>query len=137
MPRQDLAVLGSPTPAHNTAEKDLQQHDHAQGEVGRLAVVFPEEDVAAAAAGIVLCYAWYRLIRSYRDLNGAKFKVIHRLERRLPAAPYDAEWEAVGRGEDSDLYLPFTHIEIAVPWVFLALHIVVLAKAIPWQLLAS
>ena len=29
------------------------------------------------SAGI-LCYLWYRIIRSYRDLNSAKFKVIRR-----------------------------------------------------------
>lgn len=69
---------------------------------------------------------WYRLIRSYKDLNTAKFKVIHEIEQKLPCAPYDLEWEKVGRGKDSKLYLPFTHIEICVPWVFLALHVFVL-----------
>jgi hypothetical protein len=78
--------------------------------------------LAVTAAGLVLCFTWYRLVRSYRDLNGGKFRVIHAIERRLPLAPYDAEWESVGRGEDPRLYLPFTHIEIRVPWVFAALH---------------
>ena len=85
----------------------------------------------------MLCYAWYRLIRSYRDLNEAKFKVIHRLEQRLPARPYDAEWEAVGRGKRANLYLPFTHIEAAVPWIFLVLHVLVLVQVIPWETLVS
>jgi hypothetical protein len=79
--------------------------------------------VVVAAAGVVLCYSWYRLVRSYSDLNSGKFKVIHAIESRLPAAPYDAEWDAVGRGEDKDLYLPFTHIEIYIPWVFAALYV--------------
>jgi hypothetical protein len=39
---------------------------------------------------------WYRLVRSYKDLNSAKFKVIHEIEKSLPISPYDAEWEAVG-----------------------------------------
>ena len=73
-------------------------------------------------AGIVLCYAWYRLIRSYKDLNSGKFKVVHEIEKELPLAPYDAEWEALGRGEDPKLYLPFTHVEIWVPGIFGALH---------------
>ena len=84
------------------------------------------------AGGIVLCYVWYRLVRSYRDLNTAKFKVVHMIESRLPASPYDAEWEAVGRGENPKLYLPFTRIEMRVPWVFLALYVVVMLRSIPF-----
>ena len=40
------------------------------------------------------------------------------MEQHLPLAPYDAEWEAVGRGEDSKLYKPFTHVEMVIPWYF-------------------
>lgn len=79
--------------------------------------------LVVSAAGVVLCYTWYRLVRSYKGLNSGKFKVIHAIESRLPASPYDAEWEAVGRGENRKLYLPFTHIEIYIPWVFAALYI--------------
>ena len=86
-----------------------------------------------AIAGIVLSYMWYRLIRSYRDLNSAKFKVIHEIEAMLPMAPYDAEWEAVGRGKAPELYLPFTHVEIYVPWVFLILHVAVVLQCITWD----
>ncbi|WP_052692106.1 RipA family octameric membrane protein [Teredinibacter purpureus] len=80
-------------------------------------------------AGIAISYMWYRLVRSYKDLNSAKFKVIHEIEKSLPVSPYDAEWEAVGRGEKPELYLPFTHIEIFVPWVFIALHSLVLINS--------
>jgi hypothetical protein len=79
--------------------------------------------LVVSAAGVVLCYFWFRLVRSYKDLNSGKFKVVHAIERRLPSAPYDAEWEALGRGEDPKLYLPFTHAEIWIPWVFAALYI--------------
>jgi len=77
-------------------------------------------------AGLVICYMWYRLVRSYRDLNTAKFKVIHEIEQKLPLAPYDLEWEKVEGGKNPKFYLPFTHIEIYVPWVFFLLHIFVL-----------
>jgi hypothetical protein len=79
--------------------------------------------LVVSAAGVVLCYTWFRLVRSYKDLNTAKFKVVHAIEKRLPASPYDAEWEAVGRRERSDLYLPFTHVEIYIPWVFATLYV--------------
>jgi hypothetical protein len=81
-------------------------------------------------AGMALCYTWYRLIKSYKDLNSGKFKVIHEMERRLPISPYDAEWEALGRGKDAKLYLPFTKVEMAVPWIFFSLHFVVLLRVV-------
>ncbi len=34
-------------------------------------------------AGILLCYAWYRLVRSYKDINSGKFKVVHEIEKEL------------------------------------------------------
>jgi hypothetical protein len=83
-------------------------------------------------AGCTLSYFWYRLIRSYRDLNTAKFLVVHKIEKKLPLNPYDAEWEAMGRGENSKLYKPITHIEIGVPWVFFALHLFIVVRTVQW-----
>ena len=46
------------------------------------------------------CVAWWWLVRSYRLLNTAKFRVIGVIEERLPAAPYwRAEWIALGEGK--------------------------------------
>lgn len=73
-------------------------------------------------AGIPFSYLWYRLVRSYQDLNSAKFKVVHEIEALLPLKLFDAEWDVVGRGKDLKQYLPFTHIEVKVPVVFLAIH---------------
>jgi len=89
------------------------------------------EILVPLAAG-VLCYLWYRIIRSYRDLNSAKFKVIHAIELQLPLRPYDAEWESVDRGKNPKLYLPFTHVEIIVPWLFMGFHALLAASMVPW-----
>lgn len=60
------------------------------------------------------------------------------MERELPYRLYDAEWDAVGRGQDKKLYHPFTNLEMRVPWIFLAIHILVLLYVIPWsELLAG
>lgn len=83
-----------------------------------------------ALAGVALSYMWYRLIHSYRDLNSAKFKIIHEIEKALPLSPFDAEWEVVGRGDDPKRYLPFTRVEIKIPLVFLFLHLIVLLLSI-------
>jgi hypothetical protein len=80
--------------------------------------------VFSSCAGMLLCYTWYRLIRSYRGLNTGKFEVIHLMERRLPFAPYSVEWEALGSGKDPKRYLPFTAVEKWVPLIFLLLHVV-------------
>jgi len=86
-------------------------------------------------AGMALCYMWYRLIRSYKDLNSGKYKVIHSIEENLPISPYDAEWESIGRGKNPKLYLPFTRVEMVVPWIFFVLHLVVFTRVIPWSII--
>ncbi|PZN76970.1 MAG: hypothetical protein DM484_15590 [Candidatus Methylumidiphilus alinenensis] len=86
--------------------------------------------VIIALAGIAISYMWYLLIRSYKDINTAKLQVIHEIEKQLPIRPFDAEWEAVGRGADSKRYLPFTHIELYIPFVFIFLHVVVIVIAL-------
>ena len=81
-------------------------------------------------AGMVLCFLWYRLIKSYKDLNSVKFAVIHEMEAELPVSPYDLEWKKVQGGTNKKLYLPFTHIEQYIPWVFFIIHGFVLIKAV-------
>lgn len=88
-----------------------------------------------ALAGMAISYMWYRLIRSYRDLNYAKFKIIHQIEKKLPLNLFDTEWEVVGSGKKSSTYLPFTHIEIGIPWIFFVLHIFAFYQSFPWSLL--
>ncbi|MDM8565331.1 hypothetical protein QUF74_06720 [Candidatus Halobeggiatoa sp. HSG11] len=78
--------------------------------------------------GIILCVVWYRLLRSYNQLNMIKFKVIHHIEQHLPIAPYDAEWEAGGCGENFKIYQPFTQIETKIPWIFFVLNLAVFLK---------
>ncbi len=86
----------------------------------------------APIAGICLTYYWYVMVKSYRDLNTGKFKVIHAVEQRLPISLFDTEWDVVGRGKDKNLYLPFTHIEIKVPWVFIVLYLLIFLWSLPW-----
>ncbi len=84
--------------------------------------------IAFGAALLALCYTWYRLIKSYRQLNGAKYKVVGEMERHLPSSPYwSAEWQSLGQGKDSQLYTPFTHLESLLPGVFAVLHVLAIA----------
>lgn len=44
-------------------------------------------------AGLLLSAAWWLLLKSYRDLNAAKFAVINSMEASFPIQPYTQEWE--------------------------------------------
>jgi hypothetical protein len=68
---------------------------------------------------VAQCLAWFWLVRSYRQLNAAKYAVIGAMEERLPASPYyRAEWKALGEGKDPARYWPLTHLEQWLPLLF-------------------
>ena len=71
-----------------------------------------------AFVGIIICVIFWHLIRSYKQLNSGKFDVIHEIERHLPLALYEYEWEILERGKNPKKYYPFSHIELFIPWVF-------------------
>ena len=66
------------------------------------------------------CFFWFRLIISYKQLNGAKFNIVGEFETRLPASPYrKAEWiTALKEGKHRKTYWPLTHLESKIPVVF-------------------
>ncbi|PIR17268.1 MAG: hypothetical protein COV46_04495 [Deltaproteobacteria bacterium CG11_big_fil_rev_8_21_14_0_20_49_13] len=66
------------------------------------------------------CFFWWRLIISYKQLNGAKFQIIGELESRLPASPYGkAEWDLLlKKGSERKTYWPLTHLESKIPVIF-------------------
>jgi hypothetical protein len=78
--------------------------------------------VLVPVAGILVSLTWHRIITSYRDLNTVKFKVIHELEREMPAALYDYEWRKAEEGRGK-AYHPLTHVERWVPMVFMVLYL--------------
>lgn len=83
-----------------------------------------------ATAGALLCLAWRSLITSFGQLNSGKFRVINTMERHFAASIYAAEWEALGRGQNPQVYRSFTSREIWVPNALLALHLLATVAAI-------
>ena len=79
-----------------------------------------------SVVGLILCYSWYRIIESYRQLNSGKFKVIHEIEKKLPLALYHGEWIVLGQGSNPKLYRPLTHVEEWIPMLFALLFIAIL-----------
>lgn len=78
--------------------------------------------VLVPIAGILVTLTWHRIITSYRDLNTVKFKVIHELERQMPAALYDYEWQKAEEGRGK-AYRPLSHLEGWVPIIFTGLYV--------------
>lgn len=79
--------------------------------------------------GVLLleCFFWRKLITSYKQLNGAKFKIIGELETQLPSSPYGkAEWTyLLKEGRDRNVYWPLTHLESKIPAMFALMYIVI------------
>jgi len=86
--------------------------------------------VILSLSGIVICYTWYRLIKSYKQINSSKFKVLHEIEKMLPIAPFDLEWKTLGSGKDFKKYLPFTKVEFIIPWAFITLYLLIPCQAL-------
>ncbi len=74
--------------------------------------------ILLALLGLLICIIFWFLLRAYKQLNAVKFKVIHKIEKKLPLAMYDYEWELLGKGNDKVKYYPFSHIELLIPCIF-------------------
>lgn len=77
---------------------------------------------AISLAGILICILWVQAIRTYADLNSAKFQVITQLETRLAATPFDDEWQILTKNDCGKKYKPFHKTEVFVPVVFALVH---------------
>ena len=88
--------------------------------------------LSVPAAGVAVSLLWYKIIKSHRDLNGVKFKIIHDLEQHLPASLFTREWRMLGEG-DSKSYTKVTDIERWIPFLFMGLH-VLLFVALLWSM---
>ena len=75
-----------------------------------------------AILGLILCVLWYLNIKSYKQLNSGRFKVIYEMEQYLPFACYEQEWYILRKDKSQGGYLTQTSIEQYIP----------LALAIPY-----
>ena len=89
--------------------------------------------VVLAVALVASCMTWFWTIRSYRQLNSAKWRIVGLIERRLPIRPWGkSEWTALGEGNDPGLYWQLTAVEMVIPFVFAVAYIL----AIGWFAIA-
>lgn len=67
--------------------------------------------------GILISAVWYKNVFAYRELNRAKFAVIHELEDHLPARLFKCEEERY-----LDRYHELTSLEKYYPIIFIILY---------------
>jgi len=92
--------------------------------------------IPVSLAGIVTALVWRRLLHSYREVNAAKFRVIHQLEASLPVRPYSAERRDLQARRQVSRYAPLSRVEALVPLLLALLHMLIAAWAIPWARVA-
>lgn len=85
--------------------------------------------LAVCLAGVTLSASWWLQLRSYRDLNGAKFRVINSIEENLPVKIFSQEWEYLKTDPVPSWrkrYAELGAVERAVPTVFALIYIMLL-----------
>jgi len=86
-----------------------------------------------ALGGIAFSAAWWVLLKSYRDLNEAKFAVITRMEENLETKVFGDEWRKLKEDRPRGWrgrYTEFSSVERIVPVVFAALYVFVFVRAV-------
>ena len=85
-----------------------------------------------ALAGIALSATWWVLLKSYRDLNAAKFQVITEMENNLDAKIFDDEWKRLKENRPEGWqgrYAEFGAVERFVPLIVAVLYAAVFISA--------
>ena len=80
--------------------------------------------------GILLSLSWLAVIRSYKQLNRNKFRVLHELEGQLAFQFFKDEWDPKGKGKKSNLYQQLTNVEIVLPLIFGGLFVLLVGYAV-------
>ena len=82
--------------------------------------------VAVCGAGVITAGTWFLVLRSYRDLNAAKFNVITRLEDQLPHRLFADEWATLKKDNLKwwrPRYAELGTVERVAPAVFFCLNL--------------
>ena len=74
--------------------------------------------IGFGAFGMLLAAAWYIVIRSFRQLNTGKFKVLHELEDKLAYPFFKREWDLLAKETGRKTYWELTAVETLVPVIF-------------------
>ena len=76
-------------------------------------------------AGLIICAAWWALLKSYREIHRTKLEVLAGLEADLPASPITHERQIYGDEGRRSL----SQVESLIPGCFALLYIILLVVA--------
>ncbi len=79
--------------------------------------------LAIGICGLIVSASWYIVLRSYRQLNTEKFRVLHDMETRLPYQFFTMEWDPESAGTKSNRYWKLSVVETIMPMMFGALFL--------------
>ncbi len=82
--------------------------------------------VGVALAGVALSASWWLQLRSYRDLNRAKFDVIRKFEEDLPFKVFTDEWASLKQDRVKSWrgrYAELGFAERTIPWAFAGIYV--------------
>ena len=68
--------------------------------------------------GVSVSLSWTIVIRSYNQLNSAKYKVLQELEIYLNFAYFTKEWNLLTQNENKNRYWQLTKVERILPVLF-------------------
>ena len=86
--------------------------------IGMISVYFSLShwsQVAVSIFVVIINCVWWQNIKSYKLLNGAKFKVILEMEKELPCQAFGNEWNFL---QADDEYKNLTDVEKWLPLIF-------------------
>lgn len=80
--------------------------------------------ILVAAFGTIICLVWLLTILDYKTLNGAKFRLIHKMEEDLPVQFYSEEWKILNNHKPwYAKYKTFSKLELFLPVAFTILYV--------------
>lgn len=77
------------------------------------------KSIVMSIVGIIVSILWQSTIKSYKELNRVKYRIINEIEKMLPISPYEYEWKLIN---EEGKYKRFTYLETFLPWIFIFLY---------------
>jgi hypothetical protein len=68
--------------------------------------------------GLPFCVLWTFHILSYKQLNSGKYRVLWQMAEDLSYSPFQMEWDRLKQGNQPDVYIKHTTVEVWWPRVF-------------------
>ena len=86
--------------------------------------------VVVGVFGVLLSISWFFVIRSYRQLNTEKFRVLTALEQHLVYQFFENEWDPKSEERKTSRYFQLTRVDPSLPAIFGVLFAALITYAV-------